>query len=322
MMAKVTYFTKLGDHATLDAFYDAKSLKLSSVEATKIVFKDEKGAQMILTGSNFDENGKGDITKGNVTGAKFVDSHGDTLYQFTDVSVKAKTIYDAYDLTGDMKRIMHGLMSGDDIVTGTAKADYLWGFLGNDTLYGKAGDDMLYGHGGKDVLFGGDGADTLHGYGGADKLVGGAGNDLIYGYEGADSLAGNSGDDTLYGDSGNDKIAGGDGKDALDGGDGSDTLNGGDGTDVLSGGAGNDTLTGGGGEDTFDFASGGGKDVITDFDHLGSQHDMIYMDYYLYAGMKATEKGEDLILTLASGEQMILKDMDKADLSKDLFHLF
>lgn len=321
-MAKVTYFSKLGDRASLADFYDASSLKLTSVGSGKIVFADSKGAQMILTGSNFEENGKGDITKGVVTGAKFLNADGDTLYQFAEVSVKAKVIYDAFDLHNDMKRIMHGLMSGDDIVTGTEKADYLWGFLGNDTLYGKAGDDVIYGHGGKDKLFGGDGNDTLHGYDGADQLSGGNGADVVYGYDGGDAIAGASGDDTLYGDSGNDKISGGDGKDALDGGDGADTLNGGAGADILSGGAGNDKLTGGDGEDIFEFASGGGRDTIVDFDYLGSKHDVIALDYYLYAGMKATEKGDDLVLTLASGEQFILKDMDKADLDRDLFQLF
>jgi Ca2+-binding RTX toxin-like protein len=322
MMAKVTYYTTLGDYAALDDFYDADTFKLSSVTSSKIVFEDTNGAKMILTGKGFDENGKGDITDGTVTGAKFLDADGDTLYQFTSVSVKAKTIYQAFDLSGDMKRIMHGLMSGDDVVTGTANGDYLWGFLGNDTIYGKGGDDVIYGHGGKDTLFGGDGADTLHGYDGADQLSGGDGKDVIYGYEGADVITGGADADTLYGDSGTDKISGGDGKDALDGGDGADTLSGADGDDILSGGAGNDKLTGGDGEDTFEFASGGGKDTITDFDYLGSAHDLIYMDYYLYTGMTKAEKGDDLVLTLASGEQLIIKGMDAEDLDKDLFDFF
>ncbi|MCV3765380.1 calcium-binding protein [Rhizobium sp. TRM95796] len=321
-MAKVTYFSALGDRASLTDFYDEESLKLNSVGSTKLVFEDENGAQMILTGAKFEENGKGDIVKGTVTGAKFLDADGDTLYQFSDVSVKAKTIYDAFDLSNDMKRIMHGLMSGDDIVTGTDGADYVWGFLGNDTLNGGAGDDMLYGHGGKDKLLGGAGKDTLHGYDGADQLNGGAGVDTVYGYEGGDAISGDDGDDTLYGDSGNDRLFGGNDDDALDGGDGADTLSGGGGDDILSGGTGNDRLSGGAGEDIFEFASGGGKDTISDFDHVGSEHDLIYLDSYLYAGMKRTEDGDDVVLTLASGEQLILQDMDKSDLDRDLFELF
>ncbi|MDH6266737.1 Ca2+-binding RTX toxin-like protein [Rhizobium sp. SG_E_25_P2] len=321
-MAKVKYSTNLGDNASLDSFYDEDTLEIDSVGSKKIVFEDSDGAQMILTGKNFDENKSGDITAGTVTGAKFVDSDGDTLFTFTDVSVKAKTLYQAFDLDGDMKRIMHGLMSGNDVVNGTANDDNLWGFMGNDTLYGRDGDDAIYGHAGKDALQGGDGADALYGYSGADRLDGGDDDDEVYGGDSSDTLTGGDGNDTLYGESGNDKVTGGDDEDGLDGGDGNDKLDGGDGDDILSGGAGNDRLTGGDGEDTFEFASGGGKDTITDFDHLGSEHDVIYLDYYLYASMTKTESGDDLVLTLTSGEQMVLKDMDKSDLDADLFELF
>jgi Ca2+-binding RTX toxin-like protein len=55
------------------------------------------------------------------------------------------------------------------------------------------------------------------------------------------------------------------GDDLLQGRVGKDTLQGGDGADTLMGGAGNDLLAGGAGNDLFDFSSGSGQDLITDF---------------------------------------------------------
>ena len=60
-------------------------------------------------------------------------------------------------------------------------------------------------------------------------------------------------------------ITGGGGNDTLDGGVGNDTLNGNAGIDTLIGGAGDDTMTGGAGNDFFAFATGFGRDLITDF---------------------------------------------------------
>jgi Ca2+-binding RTX toxin-like protein len=53
-------------------------------------------------------------------------------------------------------------------ITGTSKAD---------TLYGRDGADMLLGRGGDDVLNGNNGNDYLDGGTGADQMLGGAGND-------------------------------------------------------------------------------------------------------------------------------------------------
>jgi Ca2+-binding RTX toxin-like protein len=59
--------------------------------------------------------------------------------------------------------------AGDDTLSGTGGADFIYGGPGNDNLSGKRGADDLYG---------GDGNDTLNGGPGKDKLVGGKGRDL------------------------------------------------------------------------------------------------------------------------------------------------
>lgn len=60
-----------------------------------------------------------------------------------------------------------------------------------------------------------------------------------------------------------------------------DVVEGGRGNDVLDGGSGNDTLTGGSGADTFVLRSGGGHDVVTDFD--AASGDRVMFDYGTYS---------------------------------------
>jgi Ca2+-binding RTX toxin-like protein len=66
----------------------------------------------------------------------------------------------------------------------------------------------------------------------------------------------------------------------------SDVIEGGRGNDFLDGGSGNDILTGGAGADKFVLRSGGGHDVVTDFDQnagdralfdYGSYSDVLYL---------------------------------------------
>jgi Ca2+-binding RTX toxin-like protein len=60
-----------------------------------------------------------------------------------------------------------------------------------------------------------------------------------------------------------------------------DTIDGGRGNDWLDGGAGNDTYTGGAGADTFVLRSGGGHDVVTDFNP--AEGDRVMFDYGTYS---------------------------------------
>jgi Ca2+-binding RTX toxin-like protein len=75
-------------------------------------------------------------------------------------------------------------INGDNTITGTAGADFLFGGDGNDTLNGLDGDD---------VLDGGEGNDTINAGYGRDILIGGPGNEILDGgflYDGI-SNAGN-----------------------------------------------------------------------------------------------------------------------------------
>ena len=110
----------------------------------------------------------------------------------------------------------------------------------------------------------------------ADNLTGGAGVDTLYGMEGNDILLGNAGNDTLAG-------FGGD--------------------DTMNGGTGADYLIGGGGNDTFQFAAGGGQDIIHDL----ASGDVVQISGYTSA-QSVTQAGADVILILSSTDQITFKN--------------
>ncbi len=163
------------------------------------------------------------------------------------------------DATGDvLDNIEHLIGSNhNDVLTGDA--------LGN-TLYGLGGIDGLYGGAGNDVLLGGTGGDTIHGGDGIDRAQysqsaagvtinlflttaqsgGDAEGDIltsienVYGSIHADTISGNHGVNTLWGNGGDDTIHANNGNDTLYGQDGNDFLVGQGGADYIDGGAGTD----------------------------------------------------------------------------------
>ena len=223
--------------------------------------------------------------------------------------------------------------AGDDVINAGAGNDVAYGEDGNDKLRGGDGDDQLYGGAGKDELHGGAGNDMLEGGAGSDKLFGGAGDNKLSGGDGNDRLDGGSGNDKLDGGSGKDMLKGGAGDDHLSGGDGDDKLIGGSGSDTIEGGAGNDHLWGGNwsgdkSTDTFVVSTGGGKDMVHDFE---TDHDVIDLSSYGLefsdlAGLMqdkgwATEIDLSGLKGAESGDKLILKSVDAEDLDESNFIL-
>jgi Ca2+-binding RTX toxin-like protein len=147
--------------------------------------------------------------------------------------------------------------NGTENRTGTADADYLYGYqensyptddVGDDTLDGAGGSDSIYGGGGNDTLLGGAGYDYLNGQGGNDTIDVGLDGGTASGGEGNDKITGGSVSDSLYGEAGNDTLNGGDGDDYLTDGSYNDVSS----ADILNGEAGNDSISSYGGVDTID----------------------------------------------------------------------
>lgn len=145
------------------------------------------------------------------------------------------------------------------------------------------------------------------------KATGNNDRNQISAGDGSDTIDGKGGNDTLYGLNGNDK---------LDGGDGNDKLFGGAGKDRLTGGAGNDKLTGGDDPDVFVFKPRFGKDVITDFDAVGKDHDRIDVSALKgiskFSDLDISVHGKNVVLDFGHDGEIILqgvklKDLDASD---------
>lgn len=121
--------------------------------------------------------------------------------------------------------------------------------------------------------------------GGNDTVIGSTISELILGNDGQDSISSGEGNDTLFGGKGNDQLFGGEGD------------------DFLSGDRDIDTLTGGQGSDTFALSTGGGLDIITDFDNTT---DFIQIPANLNIGdILIQTAGANTLLTLrTTGEQL------------------
>ena len=177
--------------------------------------------------------------------------------------------------------------NADDIVRGSAGANYLSGAQGADVIIGRDGDDTVRGDGGDDVVYGELGADVLFGGDGDDTLFGGAGNDILSGGAGYDVLRGEGGFDTVsYQIDGQDAQGGPSGsgfeinlmtgdvwsldtRELLDrletieaavGSNAADIILGSDGANILVGNVGNDFLSGAGGDDLL--VGGAGDDIL------------------------------------------------------------
>jgi Ca2+-binding RTX toxin-like protein len=187
--------------------------------------------------------------------------NGTLTLSVTGIGRDAGRFFELID-RGDIDAVYRFVLSGRDVINGSAFAD---------RLYAHAGDDAMDGRGGHDALLGGAGADTMLGGAGLDRLFGEEGDDRLLGQVGDDLLHGGDGNDRLEGMAGNDQLRGWTGADILIGGVGNDSLDGGGGVDRLIGGGGRDVLRGGVNGDLFIFRSaaeagrGANADVILDF---------------------------------------------------------
>ena len=196
------------------------------------------------------------------------------------------------------------VFSGNDSFDGSDFNDVVFGFSGADFIIGRGGNDIAYGNQGIDVIYGNQGNDIL--FGGRDF-------DFVFGGQGADAVYGNLEDDLLYGNLGNDVVFGGQGDDVLYGGQGDDVMLGNLGNDILIGNRGNDQLSGGAGSDSFHFAPNSGNDVITDFE---TDLDFIFVDG---TGADITQQGSDSLITLTSGDTVLVLNITVGDLTDDVF---
>lgn len=167
------------------------------------------------------------------------------------------------------------------------------------TFGGPDGDDLAIGNEAANFLMTNDGDDLIDGNGGNDTIVAGNGSDLALGGAGNDRLSGGRDGDVLMGD------------------DGLDIVFGGHGDDRIAGGTGHDILEGGGGRDVFIFATGDGRDIVTDFKDGADRIDLSssrFDDFADLAGRIIAGPGLTEI-RLGGGDVICLWGVEVSDLS-------
>lgn len=218
----------------------AMSLSSNDMSISSFTFHALDGSIIEVKGA-FTYHDLNGTTTGNLTSFGYTDSFGHS-YKITGLSVQ----YQLFDAFVDADSFVAEVMSGNDIIAGTANVDVLKGFAGNDTLNGGAGADTLVGGIGNDTYVVDNAVDTV--IEGVDE-----GTDLVkvdisvksgsYALEDnvenaklintvAYTLIGNGLDNELVGNSAVNVLIGDLGNDTLDGGAGIDTLEGGDGDDT------------------------------------------------------------------------------------------
>lgn len=164
-----------------------------------------------------------------------------------------------------------------DVSAGTAVGEGTDTFTGFEAMSGSSYDDVLTGSAGADYFFPGDGTDVVHGGGGTDLLLflgpveadlalhrstglpGGEFQEGDVTFDGIEGLAGGAGS-TFAGDAGPNALffastmLGRGGDDELVGDEGSQTLVGGAGADILTPEPGTDRVDGGPGKDTISYS--------------------------------------------------------------------
>jgi len=236
---------------------------------------------------------------------------------------------DAYNLTEDefggvdVVKTSVSFILGDNFetleLTGAADLVGRGNAIGNN-IFGNDGDNSLFGRGGNDLLEGNDGADFLSGGGGSDflnyaKSSAGVTVNLATGkasggdadgdrFVSIENLAGSNFADRLTGSNGNNQLIGDEGK------------------DVLAGGKGVDQYFGDGGADTFVFATGDGKDLVSDFSKAdGDRINLSGFDAIAsFADLKANHMEQDggaVVITSGKDEltldSIAINDLVKSD---------
>jgi Ca2+-binding RTX toxin-like protein len=264
------------------------------------------------------------LTGGFVNGAGFYQGgvQEDTIFNFENIF---GTDFD--------DRLIAGSTSAR--IEGRGGNDYLFAFSGNDTILGGSGNDVISTANSSDQLFGEVGADTLNGGTGLDTLDGGLNTDTADysdrtgavsvnlvtnitmtggSLNAAGFYAGGFTEDQLvsieaiFGSNFGDRLVGATPATRIEGRGGNDNITGFGASDTLIGGAGNDTLTGGGGNDRFEFATGFGADVITDFVEGASSSEVIRLDglgaaFDTFAEViaAAAQSGADVVFNFGGG---------------------
>jgi len=129
---------------------------VTSATSSSITIDNHLGHSGTYTGSFFYSGNN--LAGGTITGYTTYNNYslGATV---SGASVDVLTV-NAYLNSGNAVGLNQFVLSGNDVITGSAVADAITGYAGNDTIYGGSGNDILIGGIGNDYLDGGFDTDT------------------------------------------------------------------------------------------------------------------------------------------------------------------
>jgi hypothetical protein len=175
--------TKVDQVASMTiSLFNFDSTSKSAPDELTITYHTLAGATVTkyITNADLDSNGNYTIT---ASGGALIDtitfeSGSQSSFKLGITSISAvqyssdfnmQLSYNVTDANGDADTgLINISLDGNNIMTGTAAADSLFGGSGNDTINGGAGNDVISGGAGNDVIIGGAGNDTLTGGLGSD----------------------------------------------------------------------------------------------------------------------------------------------------------
>ncbi len=213
-------------------------------------------------------------------------------------------------------------LSVAQISNGDASGDI---FLGVENVLGSTYADTLVGDENDNVLDAGAGDDVLEGGVGSDTIIGGLGNDTVTYLRSTDAVTIDLNISTFQlsgGHASGDMISG---VEKVVGSQFNDKLVGNNSNNVLTGGLGADFLTGGAGNDTFVFATGFGKDKISDVQAGNGATDVLQLslgtafDTFAEVMAVSTQVGADTVITISANDTITLTGLLKTSLVADDF---
>ncbi len=241
-----------------------------------------------FSGVHFQYDPTGFFSSGTINALYGFDGNGGLNYSLTGMNLSVGDYISNLSAGGSSYWLFQLILTGDDVLIGSAGNDAFDGSKGNDTIDGGGGEDLLsydgfVGNVSVDLAAGT--ARTVWGTStitSIEDLVGSAGNDTLAGDAGRNTFKGIGGNDTIDGRGGIDTASyadartavtvdlaagtatGGSGNDTLTsieriiGSRFNDTLRGSAGADFFVGGRGNDTIDGRGGFDTVEYGGAAG----------------------------------------------------------------
>ena len=153
-VAQLTYY-QAGNNSLNSAFLHLQNAYVYEATKYRIWVEGEIDGEDVAAvyEGKFDYSSTKSFSNSKITGFK---NYNDNGIQFDLDKISVYVYQNDAALESDIyyRDLLESVFKGKDKITGSLKADTLWGYSGNDLIRGGAGDDEIAGGSGKDKLYG------------------------------------------------------------------------------------------------------------------------------------------------------------------------